>query len=368
MITKLRRSLLVVMLAVAGCAGDPTDLPLGDAHRTNGWSTVPDAAPPSMQLPRLVVATESRIEIWNQVDRRMENSFPDRVIDLAPSSPRQIAARGARLFVSSASSTGAVVVIGDLGWVDPSPIGALSTTLSQGATADELLHVDGLDQLWTADARGIWLVSDAASIDASSRGRAHFSASEVSTFAYDERRDMLLSSRKSGGIDVWLGARGRSGEVASDWVLAPTIKVSTLAVGHGRCWVADDSAHLLAWNLAALDGPRAADVELDLGGQPSAIGFRVDDVLVVTIEAPGEVQLFAGASSLGSGARPTRSIVDPSIAAHAHGAILDLDDRLYVRDDLGVAVFEDARSAARLVTKLDSHGAHASPFSVVLVR
>jgi hypothetical protein len=357
----------VVALAACGSASDVT---LGGAADTGGDGGGTDAAPPPSTYPRLVVASRAYgISIWNNVDRVTTDRAADVRIAITRNGARQVALHGDRLFVSPRVDVGGT---DDPVWIFDGAsrlaVGATVTdTLPQsafpGSSGSEAVQVDAVGGLWTNQLNGPWLVGDALSVNHSTIAKAHFTHpwGQIGGFVYDPVGDRLLGGQISGaGALAWNAPRTKSGDgIAFDWTISPSVVLWSQSIAKGRYWAADYGTHVYAWNdVATLSAPRAPDVTLDFPAGPpapqtSSVRVTDGDVLLVTLEMPGEIDVWKNASTVTSGMPPSVKITDPAIASSlVRGAILGKTGRLYVRDDLGVAIFDDALGTPKFVTRI----------------
>ena len=365
--TFLLATSIVSLLSVTAC-GSASDVTLGgtnggDAGDTGG----DDIGPPPATFPRLFLASRGHgVSIWNNADRIGADRAADAYVDVPPTGAAQLALRGNRLFVTANMPNGTTA--------DPVRIFDGASTLAGGASPSDTLpqstfpsslgpeyvQVDALGELWTNQQNGPWLVGDAFAVNHSTSAQAHFTHpwGQIGGFVYDTAGDKLLGGQISGaGALAWNAPRGKSGDgIASDWTLAASIALWSQTIADGRYWAADYNSHVYAWNdIASVAAAKDPDVTMELGTgkQTSSLRVTSDDVLVVTVEVPGTILLWKNAKDVTTGTPPTATITDPSIASSfVRGAILGKSGRLYVRDDLGVAMFDDPFGTPKFVARV----------------
>ena len=369
----LRASSSLVALSLlstfALACGSASDVTLGgtDDGGTGGDTGGDDIGPPPATFPRLFLASRGHgLSIWNNADRLAADVAPDAHIDIPPAGAAQLARRGNRLFVTANipnGSTADPVRIFDGASTlagGASPTDTLSPSTFPSSQGPEWVQVDALGELWTNQLNGPWLIGDAFAVGHATVGRAHFTHpwGQIGGFVYDPSGDKLLGGQISGaGALAWNGPRAKTGDgIASDWTLDPSIALWSQTIADGRYWAVDYNSHVYAWNdIASVAAAKAPDVTMELGTgkQTSSIRVTSDDVLIVTIEQPGTILLWKDAKNVTTGMAPTATVTDPIMASSfVRGAILGKSGRLYVRDDLGVVMFDDPFGTPKLVARL----------------
>jgi hypothetical protein len=363
----------------AGIDGPPGVDP-GDARVDGSPGKDPADAASSSAHPRLVVAGADGVHIWDHADELDAVRAPDATL-AGVTGALGLAVGDDTLYVTSSDPATALVRFAGASTLAD---GAIPTgTLEAAALGESLgtqhtpLIFDGGD-LWIDTWAGIHRVANAATATGATAYFTHPWHQIASMVVADGR---LMGGQISGaGVLVWNDAASRTGDVTSDWTLSPQSVFHAVTAG-GRLYGAAYAPDISIWNaIATVTAAHAPDRVLHgvCGGGSNAelryLTVTADDTLVVVhnqVVSGGngqreQVCLFRHASTLADGAAPDAIADDAALRStgtNSDKAVL-VGTRLFVLSRDGVAIFDDALGAPKLVAQLPIAG----PTDVLVVR
>jgi hypothetical protein len=327
------------------------------------------------EYPKLFVADDDGVRIWNGVAGLSSDQDADAVLDGPSGAALGLALFEDRLFVATDEATNALYIYDD------------ASSLADGASNDDTIHTGAFAgdaplfsvyEMFADTSGNLWIdygyirrFADAANLDNSSGSAAqywHTWGPQLYSMAYDEATDMLIGGQVSGdGLVVWDDAATLSSEGnAHDWQLYAGTTPASLALEDDYLFLGNGSGLepflLVFGDVSTL--PPLSDPTAELGADSSlgaVHGVCVrNDLLFAAVNDPPLYQIarFDDASTLAGDTDPDM-LFDSTAMVMPTEVFLDVYGNLYAIEDTGIVIFGDAASDSpvwkvKLDTDVDS--------------